>query len=333
MKRRQATIKDVARQAKVSTATVSRVLNRDEKVSLSTRESVLQAMDELGYRVNPIARSLRSSITHTIGIISPEFRNDFFMAVAEGIEDLLRREGYTTFILNSRESLDEELSRIELLIEKQVDGAILIPAGSRGEHYHRLSEEDIPFVLVDRVIAGMDTDAVLTDNVQGAYEAVKLAAEDGAERIALLGGDPSISSARERHQGYMKALTEQGIPADESIITYGDMHFGSGYSLMGKILEADPGIRHVFVVNLFMRLGAEKYLAEEGNSDIRFIAFDESPLCTFSLHNYITVSQPMESIGSAAAEILLKRIRKTDDSPPGIHRLPPDIIVHREESS
>ncbi len=326
---KSATIKDVAQEAGVSTATVSRVLNHDVKVSAATRQVVESAVVRLGYRVNPIARSLRSSDTHTIGIISPEFRNDFFMAVAEGIEGVLRDEGYTTFILNSRESIDEERSRMELLVQKQVDGAIIIPAGNRGDHYQILSREGIPYVLVDRYIEGMEADAVITDNIRGAFLAVQRALDDGARRIAMISGDLNISSARERFIGYERALKIYQLSTADQAVYYGDLHIESGYRGMEVILKADPETTHVFVANMFMHLGAQQFMAEHPQyaSSIRFIAFDQLPLGVPWIHEYITVRQPLELIGTTAAQCLLERIRGTNTGEPRIYRLKPDIIA------
>ena len=329
MGRRFATIKDVAARAGVSTATVSRVINRDPKVSASTRKAVLEHMEELGYRVNPIARSLRSSTTRTIGIITPEFCNDFFMTLAEGIEEVLSEAGYTAFILNSRERLDLEQARVQLLIEKQADGAIVFPVGGKGEHFCALAANDIPFVMVDRVIDGLRCDAVLTDNMWGAGRAVEAAIQDGARTIGMIGGESTISSAHERYIGYRRALEQHGITPDESIILFGDMHFASGYRLMGELLGIRPSIRYVFVANIYMRLGAEKYLSDHhAGSGIRFISFDSSPLQSLFAHNYITVHQPYEQIGSTAATLLLQRIRRECTAPPRVHRLKPEIIFH-----
>ncbi len=327
MGKQSVTIKDVARKAHFSTATVSRVINHDPKVSRETKAAVEAAMKEMGYRVNTIARSLRSSTTHTVAILSPEFRNDFFMAVAEGIEEELRTEGYTTFILNSRESIEEEKARISLMVEKQVDGAIIIPAGDRGEHYSMLVQEGIPFVLVDRIVEGMQADAVLSDNINGAYQAVDLAIRDGAQRIGCIGGDQKLTSARERYTGYERALRMHGIKVDQRIIAFSDMHADSGYRIMGELLEADPELRYVFAVNLFLHLGAEKYLLEHSIGNlIRFIAFDEALMNIVLSHDYITVRQPLEEIGKTAAMQLLQRIRSTEESPPRICRLQPEII-------
>ncbi len=326
-KSRGATVKDVAKKAGVSTATVSRVLNKDPKVSGSTREEVLDAMKEIGYRVNPIARSLRAQKTHTIGIVAPEFQNDFFTAVAEGIEEVLRDKGYTTFILNSREDIEEEKARLELLIEKQVDGAIIIPTSDKGEHFSILAEYQIPFVLVDRMIDGMQTDCVLTDNYHGAYEAVRRCIDHGAKKIAVIAGDQSLTSAKERFHGYSAALSDHGMSLDDHIIRFGDMHIQSGYDAMESILKESSDVSYVFIVNLFMRIGAEKYLAEHPDgSRIKIAAFDLAAISPLFTHSFVTVKQPLEQIGTSAADLLLKRIDHEEIPFPQIYRLSPELI-------
>ena len=330
-KNRSATMKDVAECSGFSTATISRVLNNDPKVRKETRNRVLTCMDKLGYTVNPIARSLKTSRTHTIGIIAPEFQNDFFMAVAEGVEDYLRSKGYISFICNSRESALEEESLIRMLIEKQVDGVIIIPAaGSGGSHYTLLKEAGIPFVFVDRLVDGIHADAVLTDNFRGAFEAVERCILDRAGDIAFIGGTMSLTSAKERFEGYEAAMRKYGKPVSEKLLKYGDMHIESGYQLMGEILETAPDIHYVFIINLFMRIGAEKYLIEhEITGDIRIAAFDESSISSLFTHAWITVRQPLEKIGTQAARLLLRRIRKEDLPFPQVYRETPEIVTHR----
>ncbi len=320
------TIKDVAQTAGVSTATVSRVINKDPKVTEKNRELVLAAMKETGYRLNPIARSLRAQKTHTIGIVAPEFQNDFFTAVAEGIERVLRQRGYTTFILNSREDIIEEKARLEMLAEKQVDGAIIIPASGIGSHFSYLTEHGIPFVMVDRMIEGMQADCVLTDNVHGAYEAVSACIADGAASVAVIAGDQSLTSARERYEGYLKALKAHDIAIDGSMIEFGDMHITSGYEAMKRITEQHPSLTHVFIVNLFMRIGAEKYLAEHQEfSEVKIAAFDEAAISSLFTHSFITVKQPLEEIGTTAAGLLLKRIDKEELPFPQVYRLKAEL--------
>ena len=326
---RSATMKDVAKCSGFSTATISRVLNDDPKVKNETRTRVLDCMKKLGYTVNPIARSLKTSKTHTIGIIAPEFQNDFFMAVAEGIEDYLRGKGYFSFICNSRESADEEEILIKMLIEKQIDGLIIIPADCKnGEHLHILQDHDIPFVLVDRLVDGIPADAVLTDNFRGSFEAVERCILDGAGKIAFIGGEMSLTSAGERYEGYAAAMRKYGKTIDQSILKFGDMHIDSGYRLMGELVDTMPDIAYVFIINLFMRIGAEKYLVEhEVAKNIRIAAFDESSISSLFTHAWITVRQPLEEIGQQSAHLLLRRL-KGDDLPfPQIYRIDPVILT------
>ncbi len=330
MKRTQGvTIKDIARKAGVSTATVSRVINGDTKVSEKTRELVDSCLRETGYRVNPIARSLRSKRTHTIGILAPEFQNDFFMAVAEGIEEVLRTKGYTTFIVNSHEDPVEEDARVQLLIEKQVDGAIIIPAAHTGPYFTTLRDRGIPYVLVDRLIEGMDEDAVLTDNRKGAFSAVEACILAGARKVAFIGGDPALTPAKERFEGYCEAMSTHGLELDDRLIHQGDMHIRSGYDATRAILEQDPSIRFLFIINLFMRIGAEQYLAEHPeHGDLQIAAFDFSPISSLFDHAFATVRQPLEQIGTTAANLLLKRIEHADLPFPQVCRLTGELVMH-----
>lgn len=321
------TMKDVANRAGVSTATISRVLNNDPGVLQKTRDKVLSCMDAMGYRVNPIARSLKTQRTHTVGIIAPEFQNDFFMAVAEGIEEELQKAGYITFICNSRESEQEEITLTNMLIEKQVDGVIIIPASSSGDHYSALREAGLPYVLVDRLIDGQQTDAVLTDNYKGAYTAIEHCILNGADTIGFIGGDMRLTSARERYSGYIAAMAAYGKPIDKKLITFGDMHIDSGFELMGQLLSHKPDLSYVFIVNLFMRIGAEKYLVENRIAHpVAIAAFDESSITTLLQHTFVTVKQPLSEIGIQAAQLLLQRIKHEEIAFPQIYRLNPTVL-------
>jgi LacI family transcriptional regulator len=326
-KRRGVTIKDVAKKAEVSTATVSRVLNNDTRVTKKTRNLVYACLEETGYQMNPIARSLRVQRTHTIGILAPEFQNDFFAAVAEGIEEVLRLRGYTTFLVNSRENPEEERRRVQLLIEKQVDGAIIIPASHMGQHFEALRSRDIPFVLVDRMIDDMQEDCVLTDNRKGAFAAVEACIQAGAEQVAVIAGDQHLTSAKERFEGYQAAMLTNGKPLLPCLTHQGNMHVQSGYDAMKSILNSRPETAYVFIVNLFMRIGAEKYLVEQkiGNT-VKIAAFDVSAISSLFTHSFVTVKQPLEQIGTTAANLLLQRIEHKDIPFPRIFRLQPQLI-------
>ncbi len=303
------TVKDVAEAAGVSTATVSRVLNGDSKVRPETAEKVMEQVERLGYRMNRIARSLKTNRTHTIGIVAPEFKNDFFMSIVTGIEDSLKQANYSVILCSSRENREEEKERLLLLKEKNVDGVIIIPGCGQGEHFHIM--DPTPLVLVDRLVEGYEGDAVLSDNLQGSFNAVSLSLKRGARRIGFIGGDMELTSARERYEGYLKALGESGKKRIPELELFGNYHEESGYELMKTLMERKDPPDLVFISNYFMHLGAARYLLEqkEKPEGLQILSFDDMPLAAFFPYSGIIVAQPMEEIGRKAAELLLGRIR------------------------
>jgi LacI family transcriptional regulator len=324
------TIKDVARYSKVSTATVSRVINNDPRVKRKTRENVLNCIELLDYKVNNIARSLKLNKTFTIGFVCPGLTNPFFMKVAQGIEEELKKHGYTIIICNSNESVIEEQERIRLLCEKCVDGVIVIPATAEGIHFNKLNEANIPVVLVDRLVDNFTTDAVLVDNTYGSYAAVEYIIRQGARRIGYIGGDLPITSAQERDLGYRSALADYGIPLEPEIIKYGDFHIQSGYTKMWELMEIEQPPGFVFISNNSMNLGAVKYLIENRatlRTQVRIASFDdiESPFI-FGFCP-VRVRQPMIEIGNKAAQIMLNKNNHEGISPPQVVRLKTELVI------
>jgi len=318
-KQNPVTVKDVAGRAGVSTATVSRVLNGDPRVRPATAARVRKAIDELGYRMNQVARSLKTNRTNTIGIIAPEFCNDFFMSIVTGIEDELKQYDYSVILCSSREDLSEEKDRLRLLNEKNVDGAIIIPGSSAGSHFALF--ENKPIVLVDRLVKDFETDAVLSDNFRGSYDAVRLSIRKGARRIGFLGGDMDLTSARERYEGFRSAMKDSGLETDESAILFGDYHSESGYQLMKTLMERPAPPDHIFISNYFMHIGAARYLLERGSAGgrsvtgLHILSFDDMPLAAFFPYSSIIVAQPMEEMGHRAADMLIQRIRGLKEPP------------------
>lgn len=323
------TVKDVAKHAGVSTATVSRVINNDSRISDATRARVLESMEALDYKINNIARSLKTNRTFTIGFICPELSNTFNMTLAKGIEDELRKFGYNVIICNSNESIEEEKERIRLLIEKCIDGLIIIPATNNGIHFRQLSDAGIPVVLADRLVDDFETDAVLVDNINASYSIVEMLINQGVRRIGYIGGDLRITPARERDEGYRRALNDYCIPFDSDIVKYGDFHLQSGYEKMEEMMKVENPPMHVFISNYYMHAGATKYLVEHagdltGNTTLA--SFDDMELASLLGFCRLLVRQPMTEIGSKAARILLDRINGEDKSFPTIIRLKTDIV-------
>lgn len=308
------TIKDVAARAGVSTATVSRVVNRDARITEGTRLRVLASIEQLGYKVNGIARSLKARRTLTVGFLSPEIANDFFMTVAQGVETTLRAHGYNMIVCNSNEKPEEERERLELMMEQCVDGVIIVPATNSGAHFNVVRNFQLPTVLVDRLVEDFESDAVLVDNVDGVYKAMRYLLKQGYERFGFIGGSPELSNARERYRGFVRAFEEYGLSVEERYVRFGDFHVESGYRLMGELVNLPEPPECVFISNYMMHIGAAKYLVERRGIPGRelFIAsFDDMELSSITGLPSLTIAQPMSEIGHRAAELLLTRIRES----------------------
>src|SRR6202140_660656 len=203
-KGKAASIYDVARESAVSVFTVSEVVNKKSHVSKKLRDRVEAAIRKLNYRPNLIARSLAKQKTHTIGMIVPDIANPFFPMVVRGAEDAAQKHGYNLLLCNSDDSLEKEQSAIELLLSKRVDGILLTKAAGDFPPSLRQMIKDvgIPFVLVMRTYSKFTKDAVITDDYQGAYDAVSHLARSGRPRIGFIGGPRKVSNAIARWQDF-----------------------------------------------------------------------------------------------------------------------------------
>ena len=305
------TIKDVAMSAGVSTATVSRVLAPEYSgyIAEKTRARVIAAAEKLGYRMNFAARSLKRQSTMTIGVVFPELANDFFMDVAEGIERELHSRGYTMLLASSLNSVEEEKKRISMLVGRMVDGMLIIPAGSQGEHLQSLSEQGMPIVLVDRIVEGTDLDAVTSDNEEGTFRLTRALLSDGFRRIAFVGGDITLSAARERLSGYARALAEAEIKPEPSLICLGGMDVEDGYRLMGKLMKKRTPPEAMVAVNLLVHLGMERRLLETGIQAV-IAGFDESRYTPFLPACRYVASQDAVEMGKQACRRIIEKIQE-----------------------
>jgi LacI family transcriptional regulator len=342
------TIRDVAAAAGVSTATVSRTLAPDNagRVSEKTRRRVFSAVENLEYRTNHTARSLKTRSTRTVAIVAPELANDFFMDLAEGMEGELDAHGYTLLIASSANSGEEEKKRLSVLADRMVDGMVVIPAGARGEHLKTLAERGVPVVLVDRLVEGADLDAVLSDNEAGAFELTRALLTDGYRRIAFIGGDITISTARERLSGFGRALAEGGIRPEPDWIRLGGMGMEDGYRGMRAILNFRRRPEALVAVNLLVHLGMERCLLDQnqpsaGKGAMVIAGFDETAYTPFLPACRYTAAQDAAGMGKQAVQRILERIavQKNKDRPDAaeetvkgrIIRLPVRIVRHRSE--
>lgn len=324
-----ASIYDVARESGVSVFTVSAVVNNKSHVGKKLRESVEAAIRKLNYRPNLIARSLAKQRTHTIGMIVPDIANPFFPMVVRGAEDATQRHGYNLLLCNSDDSLDKEEAAIELLLSKRVDGILLTKAAEdfRPSLRQRIKEAGIPFVLVMRTYPKLTKDAVITDDYQGAYEAVCHLARCGRERIGLVSGPLKVSNALARWEGFHDALKAQGLAFEKELVVEGDYRIDSGFRAGHAVLSHRPD--GIYVANHLMTIGLLKAAEEMGLScpdDFGLVSFDDYPWLGVFRPRLTTVELPKHQLGSEAAELLIERIAGGGKKA-GVRKLPPELRI------
>lgn len=322
------TIKEVAAKAGVSVATVSRVLN-SERVRPETRQRVMAAIRELGYVPNRMARSLKTQKSKCIGFVVPDF-GAFFMGVAAIVENVLNQHGYDLIVCNSGENPAREADRICMLMERQVDGLLVVPTGNRTEHLEAVRARGVPVVLLDRLIKGFETDSVLTDNVYGAYMAVEHLVKAGYRRIAVVTGRLDVTTGEERYRGYLRVLEDYGIQLDEEIVKKGDFSTKSGYLLVKELMSLARPPEAIFVSNCYMTVGVLLAFDELGvrvPEDVALVAFDDMELFRVAASPLTVVVQPVEQMGVVAASTVYQRVIGDSTGFPTMHRLKPSLIV------
>jgi LacI family transcriptional regulator len=303
------TIRDVAAIAEVSPATVSRVLNADERVAPELRMRVLAAVERLGYRPNSQARSLRTQATRVIGLIISDIQNPFFTSLVRGVEDVAQASGYSVVLANSDEDLGKEQQYLRVAAAEQMAGVILSPASSSRTRIGELVHEEIPVVTIDRRIAA-DVDSVAVDNVAGARQAVEHLLKTGATRVGIIAGPADVSTAADRIEGYHAALRDAGIAADPQLTVRGDFRIDGGHRAAGRLLDLPARPDALFAANNLMLIGTLDAMAERGLSapaDLLLAGFDEMSWAGFA-PPLTLVEQPTYEIGRLATEMLLRRI-------------------------
>lgn len=304
-------IKTVADKAGVSTATVSRVLRDYPGVKEKTRKKVLKAITDLNYEVNAVARSLRQRKTYTIGIIVGNVLSQFYSIIAKSVEDVAQKNGYNMILCNGDDDPQKELKYLKVLKSNRVDGIILTPTGKNADYINQLINTDTKMVLLDRLIDGVECDAVLVDNETGAYKAVKHLVDQGYRKIAIINGYIDRTTGRGRLNGYLKTLREAGIPKDDNLIKIGNFKKRSGINLARELLESTNRPEAIFVANLDMTLGTLITIKEMGlkiPDDIGVVGFDDSEWAMILDPPITAISQPAYSLGSTSAEMLIKGI-------------------------
>ena len=327
------TVLDVAKRAGVAPITVSRVINNSGYISLLTRQRVEEAVKELGYVPNTLARGLRSKRTHTLALIVTDITNPYFTLMARGVEDVAGNSNYTVVYCNTDESESKEEKYVNILAQKQVDGVLLVPACGNAASIKFLKSNDIAVVVLDRRVSGAKTDFVRSDSENGAYRLIKLLIGLGHKQIAIVTGPKDVSTAVDRVTGYQHALSEAGLLESESVY-YGEFNQISGYELTMQAMSHSPRPTAMFGANNFIMVGIIKALRELKLSvpeDVSVVGFDDFPESMLVKPFFTAAAQPAYEMGRLAAEILLKRISSELSEEYQEHILQTEII-ERESS-
>jgi LacI family transcriptional regulator len=302
-----ASIRDVAKRAGVSIATVSYVLNGSRKVSPELREAVLRAVEEMGYIPNAVAKSLREQRTRTLGIVVPDIGNPFFSALIQAFEACAREQGYRVIVASSEEDGSLEEDALLNLTGRQVEGIALVPT----QDLHNPPSKQVPLVVLDRLSRSLDVDAVGVENEASAYLATRFLLEQGHRRILVPASDLRLTNIQERIQGYLRALEERGLKADPSLLV--ECGRGPLEGVRRRIAEAIQRLQPtaVFPITNRLTLATLRAIRELGlrvPQDLSVIGFDDFEWSHLLDPPLTVVAQPVEALGREACRILLQRV-------------------------
>ena len=326
---------DVAERAGLSISTVSHVINNSRSVSDESRQRVLQAMEELDFKPNALARSLRLRKTNTLGMIVPDSANPFFAEVSRAIEDASFAQNYSVILCNSEGDLDKQGAYTNVLIENRVAGILFVAAGPSTELVNDLGRRRVPLVVVDREVPGVGVDTVMTNHAQGGCLATQHLIDLGHKRIACIAGNSEVSPSAERLTGYRQTLNKNGHPYDKKLVVKGDFQYESGYGATTYLLALERPPTAIFACNDLMAVGCISAASEFGYrvpDDLSVVGFDDVRLASFTNPPLTTIVQPKVEIGTIATKMLLERVLDMD-SKPRFTRLDTELKIRRSTTA
>jgi len=306
--RQTVTIQDIAEKAQVSKSTVSRVLNNTTPVNEKKKAAVLKAMQQLDYRPNVFARGLAGGQSMTIGVVTQNIGSPFYDSVTQGLVSAFSGTGYFPLVVDGQWKPDIEVAAIRTLLERQVDGLILVGGKLTGAILQELAR-DVPCVIVAQKLPGWEDRCVTIDNIDGGFRATQFLIELGHTEIAHLTGIADHDDAKDRLEGYKRALKHFGIPLKQKLIVEGNFSSQSGVLAIGSLLTRGVQFSAIFAANDEMALGARLALYRRGirvPEDISIIGFDDQPASAYMTPPLTTVAQPALEMGCSAAKMMLR---------------------------
>jgi LacI family transcriptional regulator len=325
------TIKDVALRAGVGIATVSRVLNNHPSLSNETRDKVLQAVRELGYTPNQVARSMVTKSSLTLGLVIPDIRNSFFPAVARGFEDEAHRSGYGVILADTDEDLHRERVYLDMLLQNRVAGVAFTGTSTPEPLVAGLQASGMPVVSVNSAHQRAGVDTVWTDHRQAAYAAVQYLLEMGHRRIAHLAAPLVTQVGAARRDGYFAALADWHVEIANDMMLEGDFFKDSGYERTQKLLKQHPDVTAIFAATDLIAVGvlkAVRHLGLECPRDISVMGFNNLEEAVIVDPELTTISTNSYHLGRVLAQQLVRRIGHREDPPVAI-QVPFRLIVRQ----
>lgn len=324
------TIKDIASLAGVSKTTVSKVINnKDDSISAATKDKILQIMKEQNYVPNKLAQGLVTKRTKTIGLLIPDIRNPFFTDISRGAEDYARKEGYNIIFSNTDEDYEKEVQCVSMLCEKMVDGIIFAPSSNTSEEENRYSDLKIPIVLVDKHIDIQNAKGVVkVDNKNGTYESTKHLIKQGHKEILYLSGPLKNDIAKERLNGYIRALEKNGEVFKKENVIEGQYKYEWSYEYIKSLDKIN--FSAICCANDLIAIGAIQALRERNlkiPQDISIVGFDDIQTAKLIDPSLTTIRQPAYEMGQKASEILINSLNNKNTDSTGVITFKPTLIV------
>jgi len=313
----QFTIKDLARKLSISPSTVSRALRDHPDISEKTKQRVTEAAEKYNYQPNQLAQSLQKKRSNIIGVIVPEIRHHFFSTVISGIEEVAYENGYTIMVCQSNETLEREIINTQALVANRVAGLLIAISSETTNHDHLkgVLKQGVPLVQFDRVVEELDTNKVVVDDYQAAYEAVSHLIECGYKRIGHMAGQDGIALNRHRFEGYRDALSDHGLEYEEKFHLHGGYREEDGREGAKRFLAMDTMPDAILAINDPVAVGLFSEFKKAGiriPDDVALVGFSDTPAAALIEPALTTIYQPAFEMGRAAASLLMKQFSMDD---------------------
>jgi LacI family transcriptional regulator len=308
------TIKDIAREAGVSTATISRVLNNSGYVSHDVKQQVLEVIKKNKYQPNAIARSLKQEKSRSVGIVLPDMANPYFMKIARAIQHRCFEEGYHLLFIDTEENPEKEREALDFLSEKRIEALILAGTGANKDQIQAISDSGIHVILVDRRFAGLKLDTVTEDNIYATKSAIAYLLEKKHERIGIIHGPQTISTAKERRQGAIFGLEEAGISLSPELMFEGDYTRDSGIKAIQQFSQLPDRPTAIFSSNNEMTFGIYLGLQELRIplDSVEVISFGNLEFSSLFQHKLSVIMQSPQELGETVGHLLIRRLNGDD---------------------